>query len=328
MAEEEEDDEVHILDHAELTAAIRSGKKCDSTKEQYKRKQKHFHDWVQNKRPALLNSTTWLRNVDTDTMEDFMGHICQKRGRNGEYLEPAKFQSYDHVNGYKSAILDLYERQNVKPSTEIREMFTDFAQGYKRKIAILKQNGQIKITEGKAPLSFEGYIYLARKAVEQKEDFQYGSFAWVFLLFCWNLMARNVSVSGIMFDHIGCVGDALTIIFPKHKGDQEGEHSAPKHVYANPKNPAICPILAFAVYIWGIGFRRDGARRTVFGDTKHSEERFSLWLRKMLGNSADDLLLMGIIIREIGTHPTLSPGLGPPGLDHPTLSPSSSYLYQ
>jgi len=115
-------------------------------------------------------------------------------------------------------------------------------------------------------------------------------------------MARCVSVSGIMFDHIGWEGDAMTIIFPKHKGDQEGEHCAPKHVYANPQNPAICPILAFAVYIWTIGFRRDGAKRTVFGDTKNTEDRFSAWLRKMLGNTAEDLVHMGIVILEIGTH--------------------------
>ncbi len=44
-------------------------------------------------------------------------------------------------------------------------------------------------------------------------------------------MARCVSVSGIMFDHFGWEGDAMTIIFY--------EHCAPKHVYANPQNPAM-----------------------------------------------------------------------------------------
>ena len=291
-----------IREHAALTSAIKSGKKCDSTKEQYKRKQIHFEDWIENKRPALIDTEKWLVNIDAATMEDFMGHICQKKDKFGEYFTPPKFQSYDHVNGYKSAILDMYEIQNVKPTTAIKDMFNDFAKGYKRKIASLKQQGEIKITEGKAPLTFQGYRFLSKKAVEQKTDFTWAIFAWMFLLFCWNLMARCVSVSGIMFDHIGWEGDAMTIIFPKHKGDQEGEHSAPKHVYANPRNPEICPILAFAVFIWTIGFRRDGAKRTLFGDTKHTEERFSAWLRKMLGSAAEDLILMGIAIIEIGTH--------------------------
>ena len=89
-----------IHEHAVLTAAIKSGKKCDSTKAQYKRKQNHFEDWIENKRPALINSDKWLDNIDAATMEDFMGHICQKRSKTGEYLTPPQFQSYDHVNGY------------------------------------------------------------------------------------------------------------------------------------------------------------------------------------------------------------------------------------
>jgi len=139
-----------IHEHAVLTAAIKSGKKCDSTKEQYKRKQNHFEDWVQKKRPALIDTDKWLSYFNAATMEDFMGHICHKKSTTGEYLAPPQFQSYDHVNGYKSAILDLYERQKVKPSVEIKMMFIDFANGYKRKIASLKQYGEIKITEGKA----------------------------------------------------------------------------------------------------------------------------------------------------------------------------------
>ena len=115
-------------------------------------------------------------------------------------------------------------------------------------------------------------------------------------------MARCVTVSGIMFDHIGWESDAMTIIFPKYKGNQGGEHSTPKHVYANPRNLEICPILAFAVFIWTIGFKRDGAKRTLFGDTKLTEERFSAWLRKMLVSAAEDLILMWIAIIEIGTH--------------------------
>ena len=115
-----------IHEHAVLTAAIKSGKKCDSTKAQYKRKQNHFEDWIENKRPALIDSDKWLDNIDVATMEDFMGHICQKRSKTGEYLTPPQFQSYDHVNGYKSAILDLYERQKVKPNVEMKTRFYDF----------------------------------------------------------------------------------------------------------------------------------------------------------------------------------------------------------
>jgi len=45
-----------------------------------------------------------------------------------------------------------------------------------------------------------------------------------------------------MFDDIGWEGDAMTIIFPKHKGDQEGEHCTPKHVYANAQDPLLISV--------------------------------------------------------------------------------------
>jgi hypothetical protein len=39
-------------------------------------------------------------------------------------------------------------------------------------------------------------------------------------------------------------GDCVKIKIAKHKGDQTGEGIGnEKHVYANPYNPAICPIL-------------------------------------------------------------------------------------
>ena len=118
-------------EHAELTAAIKSNKKCQSTKTEYKRKQIHFEEWVQIKRPGLNRQGAWLCNVDKNTMEDFMGHICQKKTEGGEYFAPPKFQSYNHVNGYKSAILDFFDKQGLKANADMKEMFTDFNHGYK-----------------------------------------------------------------------------------------------------------------------------------------------------------------------------------------------------
>ena len=68
-----------------------------------------------------------------------------------------------------------------------------------------------------------------------------------------------------MYDHITWNVDAMVFKFPKHKGDQEGRTSIPKHVYANPLNPTICPILAFAVLVFsGIrGFQDEIYERQV-----------------------------------------------------------------
>jgi len=112
--------------------------------------------------------------------------------------------------------------------------------GYKRKIGELKQDGEMTSKEGKDPLSFSGYRFIARKALEQKDDLGLASFAWCFLLFAWNLIARCVSVSSLMYDHIWWEEDAMVVVFPTQKNDNENKRMSPKHVYANPNNPEIC----------------------------------------------------------------------------------------
>ena len=44
--------------------------------------------------------------------------------------------------------------------------------------------------------------------------------------------------------------DTLRIYFAHQKNDQEGTKKRdPRHVYANPLDPAVCPILSLALYL-------------------------------------------------------------------------------
>ena len=44
--------------------------------------------------------------------------------------------------------------------------------------------------------------------------------------------------------------DSLVFYFTKTKGDQSGDNSGdPWHVYSNPKNPELCPVLSLAKYL-------------------------------------------------------------------------------
>ena len=169
-------------------------------------------------------------------------------------------------------------------------------------MATLKQNGEMKLQEGKAPISYEGYRLIVNKALGATADFSLAIFAWVFIVLTWNIMARCNTTSGIMFDHIKWENDSMVIHVPVSKGDQEGAKTSPKHVYANPTCPALCPILALAVYVFTVGFRRTGAKRTLFSEEGKAESRFSDWLKNSLGGLAADLVAMGIAIIEIGTH--------------------------
>ena len=103
-----------------------------------------------------------------------------------------------------------------------------------------------------------------------------------------------------MYNHVSWENDSMIIVFPSHKGDKEGRNALPKHVYANPAEPAICPILSFAVYIFTRGYEREGSKMTIFaGD---AESRFSKWLHNLCNTNKDLLKNQGIDISMIGTH--------------------------
>ncbi len=92
----------------------------------------------------------------------------------------------------------------------------------------------------------------------------------------------------------------MTILLPKTKSDQEGNNIFKRHIYANPKNPAICPVLGLALHIFSIGIRLEGGNRLVFGQT--AQDRFSKWLKNTCTLNKESIEAMGILIGDIGTH--------------------------
>jgi hypothetical protein len=162
---------------------------------------------------------------------------------------------------------------------------------------------------GKRHLEFAGYYLLCERML--KLPFPEMQFGWSFSTLQWNLMARSNSISSLLLGHISWEGDALVITIPKHKGDQDGDHAYPRHVYANPQNPTICPVLALAVAI----FNRTFPARHSNGDVKHNwpifasasdaqNQRISELLRKILNSASEDEMLLfgGVGKDDISSH--------------------------
>ena len=64
-------------------------------------------------------------------------------------------------------------------------------------------------------------------------------------------MKRAENVVNAKLQHIFFKDDALCFEFAKSKGRQEGEEIlGPWHLYANPSEPHICPVLALARYLF------------------------------------------------------------------------------
>jgi len=284
--------------------AYSAGKILAKTQKGYLQKCKHFSSFLQVNHAELFineNDITDWSTLDPEVLTEFFGYISIKRNRDGTPIVPTNYQSYEHISGYASAIkFHVHSIKKQKLRQDAYEELSAVLGGYKRKVADLKQNGEMRLGEGKCGLSFDAYKYLATLAIKATSAFSTAIFVHLFLVLCWNLMARNISVHEIMYDHIWWENDSLVITFVTQKNDKEAKHSPPKHVYANRKCPEICPILSFAVFLFTFGWRREGSRRTVFG--AETQRTFGDWLGKMLKSKADHLLTLGATAIEVGTH--------------------------
>ena len=96
-------------------------------------------------------------------------------------------------------------------------------------------------------------VYKSKRVCKlmMKEDYEEFTFASVFLTLEWNLMARSENAVDSHILHVHWEEYCLVFRFVKSKGDQMGQnHNQEWHVYANLHNPAICPVLALACYIF------------------------------------------------------------------------------
>ena len=189
------------------------------------------------------------------------------------------------VGGYRSALVWFYREHNSRIEVELDAAIANYIAGFKRNVTTLKQNGFRKVQEGRSPVSFTGYRLLAYDIATQKPEGRSSNwtstFAWPFFVLCWNLMARSVSVGDMMLQHLKWKQDSLVCQLPKHKGDQSGTKIIDRHVFANPLEPVICPVLALAVLLFCKPFRSLDGLQQVF-ESMRSENRFSEILASLL----------------------------------------------
>lgn len=184
---------------------------------------------------------------EQSTIISFLGDAAYL-DKSGNRLPGEKCVAFSTMNNIGSAISDLYREKNERMQEMTKMQISSFMKGYRRLVSEKKQKGEIPIFEGKKNLPYPGYCALALYSLKSQTSRDGSLFSHIFSVFAWNLFARSNSVANIMLNHINWENDCLLITLPKHKGDQEGANVSPKHVYANPGKPEICPILALAIY--------------------------------------------------------------------------------
>lgn len=252
----------------------------------------HVTKCVADVNEARLEETGILRfeQIDKDLVLEWMAEF---KGKSGSAPHKSVFGSA------QSALVDLWKRHGQTFPKSFYDGIKDVQKGAARTRAEQKVQGVVPMEEGKAAIPGHLYCELMLAMLKSGEDI----FAWVFSVFAWTLMCRVSNVSAIRAVHLTWNGDALIINTVKHKADQEGERTDPKHCYANPFNPATCIITALAVYFSVCGYPRQVIELVFEGNRQH--ERFVAAIRRVLEKTPElkaKLDALGITADDIAAH--------------------------
>ena len=182
---------------------------------------------------------------------------------------------------------------------QFNKNLTQFQRGMKRKVTSEKVKSGQSLEEGKKPMNFDAYKLMCKKLIEMEKD--EGAFAHLFLILEWNLMARASNCLLLNLGHIEWRNDCLVFFFGKSKCDQTGENSDnPWHVYSNPYEPTICPVLAMATYVCSYPDIVTGKSTLFPGNDQYS--RFLKIFHKVVDNNIDEFQALGITKNSLGAH--------------------------
>lgn len=168
--------------------------------------------------------------------------------------------------------------------------------------AEVRANGEETESEGKLPIDLMEFKSFARAAIASGTNPKDARLYHGYLILCWNLIARSSTVADLLWNNVGCLGDCITVLYEKGKTNQDGMNKVPWHIYANPKDPLICSVLAIGLKLC--------TETDTFGDlpfkifpSPTSDNSFSLWMRKTAdGLARDPDILLSVPADRIGTH--------------------------
>jgi hypothetical protein len=179
-------------------------------------------------------------DFDHVNSQDFMSWIVSMKASDGTYYKATTY------GNHRSAFVSLFHDYRKVMSTPLQQDLAQRFSGLKKRIAKQIGSGHGEIKVGKDPLPFSLYVRLGKEMMQRTtRDLV---FARTFMILSWNLMSRAANTVSICFSHFEWGEDSLRVYFAHMKNDQSGSRPRdPRHVYANPLAPEICPILAIGM---------------------------------------------------------------------------------
>jgi hypothetical protein len=232
------------LDYDAEIDAITRGHIAESTRSNYERRIRRLTEWVSRKYPDLIiDGKIDLNQFSLRIFQEFLIDLPPVK-------RTKKSPGFQTLNAYRAAVHHAYREADIVSPINAERIKMHF-RGLKKRHQQEKESGVRDIKEGKDPLPFELYFWLAEQFIREGQ-----CFALAYMVLSWNLMSRTNNISKIKVSHLSWKDDALGIYFAIEKGDQTGD-ALPKdarNLYANSSHPQICPILALALYF---AFDRD-----------------------------------------------------------------------
>jgi hypothetical protein len=171
----------------------------------------------------------------------------------------------------------------------------------------------LAVKVGKDPYQFDFYCWLADAllknfSVSEKILFNLaydGVLAHFMLVFGWNLMSRISNTIAVSLSELSWDCDSLSVLFGHTKTDPDGQSHClePRHIFANPLMPEICPILGMAIFF--ACFPVTTQEKHVFPGSSQ-DERYRKILDRFFDTKVgkDELRRCGIDSNDLGTHST------------------------
>lgn len=232
---------------------------------------------------SKTNPATFVLNtaaLTTEVVELWMSSFKAKDGKS----VPSK-----SVHGTAmSALSSFYQQHGELLPGEMRASVKEFTKGVARTRASLRQTGELPMEEGKAHVPGDLYLTIVRTLLMNGDVFCHA-----FCVLSWNLMVRVSNVATLCAANLSFSEDSLQVAYVKHKADQEGERTDPKHCYANPLNPSACIVTALGIHFACFGAPKQRTDVLFDGDRQH--DRFVKKLRKALDQHAE---LRGLLDRQ------------------------------
>lgn len=286
------------------------------SRNQYERSSAHFIVWLDHHKPQLVNEEFRAGSPSLPIPWDF---VLRRLQNHEDAVDPIDFGHLSHLdflewvtglkkasgeepgfsslNGHKSALKNLFRDYKKQLSPEFSSELAIYFSAIKRTKAKAAASGEVPAKVGKDPMNMSLFQCLMKMILKQKKK----HFCWAhtMLTISWNLMCRSRNSLAICSSHMGWSEDALTILFAHQKNDQSGDRRDPRHVYANPTMPHICPILSLGIYLI-VYPMREGHPALFSGDY----DRFRKILKNFYQTEEVKVVLskFGLSPDDLGTH--------------------------